>query len=159
MAIGVTETAPAEALVDEDTRQVLGLPEQVEIPQAIRVAAVEFRADGTIAVAIDYHRQVTVEGAPSTGGRFARQEFVFGDQPQPPDPPVDELDPETGEVVIPAGARFVGLPSAAQLLAISLPVAPTGQEATVADITDLWRQNLYELAKLLNPDWAGAPEV
>jgi len=151
MALGVREkTTPLAMGIDEPTRLALEMPEEIEIAQAIRMAGVEFTAEGHLSVIVDYHAQTEGGGV---GKLLSRKTFTFTGQAQPPDPPADVTDPETGEVLIAAGSRFVGLPDLATLRAMLIG------NSNVGEVLDSFRQNLYTIGKQLNQHWTSATKI
>jgi len=136
--------------IDEQMRMALGMPEEIEAAQAIRVAGVEFTVEGHLRVIVDYHSQTAGGGV---GKLLSRKPVTFTDEAQPPDPPADVMDPETGGVLIAAGSRFVGLPDLATLRA--MPV----RNGNVGTVLDSFRENLYIIAKKLNRNWTSATQI
>jgi hypothetical protein len=156
MSLGVTQSAATEDLIpDAILRGVLKLGDTVNISQDVRISALMLPADGSINLNVErYH---LLDGN-------VRGELIGSDtiefhptDAQLPDPPEDELDPVTGDVLVPAGSRAIGLPSVVDLKLMLLE-AP-GQLDTVGDGLDWLLKNIYALALALNPEWTDAVEI
>jgi len=156
MSLGVTQSATAEDLIpDAILRGVLNLGATVNISQDVRISSLTLPADGSIKLSIErYH----LLAGNVRGELIGSDEIEFHPtDARLPDPPQDELDPVTGDVLVPAGSRAIGLPSVADLKL--LPLAPAAQLGTVGDGLDWLVSSMYAIARVLNPEWTDAVEI
>ena len=81
----------------------------------------------------------------------------FQAEPQEQVPAEDILDPETGEVLVPAGSQRPRIPSVAEMHAMPLP---EGKQTvgTFGELFDVARRQLYLVAMQVNPLWADGVE-
>jgi hypothetical protein len=83
--------------------------------------------------------------------------LTFGMEIRPPNPPEDITDPETGEVLVAAGAIMPALPSLEQVKAVPLPEGAVAVE-TFGQLIDAARRQIYLAMIGLMPQWQDGTE-
>jgi hypothetical protein len=92
-----------------------------------------------------------------TGQKLNDVTVELGPEPQDPIPPKDILDPETGEVLIPAGSQRPRVPSVAELHAMPLPEGPQ-TVSSFGELFNVARRQVYLAAISMVPQWQDGVE-
>jgi hypothetical protein len=92
-----------------------------------------------------------------TGKKMEDVVIAIGAEPQPPDPPEDIVDPETGEVLVAAGTVRPALPSLDEVNAMRLPGGSVVAE-TFGQLIDTARRQIYLTMIGLMPQWQDGTE-